>query len=127
MTVEECRAASKSTHQNFGYFLSMSQQAFSADIIPISAVRLFSQETEGTKTKAARVLIRWLARKFRSLYCAHLATLKSKPQRQNQKQQKSPAGTRKTEGKNLVWFGFGEIERKLAKLLMTTFTYRSSV
>jgi hypothetical protein len=26
-----------------------------------------------------------------------------------------------TEGKNLVWFG--EIERKLAKLLMTTFTY----
>jgi hypothetical protein len=29
-----------------------------------------------------------------------------------------------SEGKNLVWFG--EIERKLAKLSMTTFTYRSS-
>jgi uncharacterized protein (DUF2249 family) len=27
-------------------------------------------------------------------------------------------------GKNLVWFG--EIERKLAKLSMTTFAYRSS-
>jgi hypothetical protein len=27
-------------------------------------------------------------------------------------------------GKNLAWFG--EIERKLAKLSMTTFTYRSS-
>jgi hypothetical protein len=29
-----------------------------------------------------------------------------------------------TVGKNLVWFG--EIERKLAKLSMTTFAYRSS-
>jgi hypothetical protein len=38
--------------------------------------------------------------------------------------QKSPAGTRQTDGKNLVWFG--EIERKLAKLSKTTFTYRSS-
>jgi hypothetical protein len=33
-------------------------------------------------------------------------------------------GPGKTERENLVWFG--EIERKLAKLLMTTFTYRSS-
>jgi hypothetical protein len=31
---------------------------------------------------------------------------------------------RQTDGKNLVWFG--EIERKLAKLSKTTFTYRSS-
>jgi hypothetical protein len=31
---------------------------------------------------------------------------------------------RQTDGKNLVWFG--EIERKLAKLSMTTFAYRSS-
>jgi hypothetical protein len=38
--------------------------------------------------------------------------------------QKSPAGTRQTEGKNLVWFG--EIERKLAKLSITTFTYNHS-
>jgi hypothetical protein len=38
--------------------------------------------------------------------------------------QKSSAGTRQTVGKNLVWFG--EIERKLAKLSKTTFTYRSS-
>jgi hypothetical protein len=31
---------------------------------------------------------------------------------------------RQTDGKGLVWFG--EIERKLAKLSMTTFAYRSS-
>jgi hypothetical protein len=36
----------------------------------------------------------------------------------------SPAGTRQADGKNLVWFG--EIERKLAKLSMPTFTYHSS-
>jgi len=41
-----------------------------------------------------------------------------------QEWQKSPVGTKKTGGKNLVWFG--EIERKLAKLSKTTFTYRSS-
>jgi hypothetical protein len=45
-------------------------------------------------------------------------------QRLKQEWQKSPAGTRQTDGKNLVWFG--EIERKLAKLSKTTFTYRSS-
>jgi hypothetical protein len=38
--------------------------------------------------------------------------------------EKSSPGTRQTDGKNLVWFG--EIERKLAKLSMPTFTYRSS-
>jgi hypothetical protein len=42
------------------------------------------------------------------------------PQRLKLKKQKSPAGIRQ----NLVWFG--EIERKLAKLSMTTFAYRSS-
>jgi hypothetical protein len=41
-----------------------------------------------------------------------------------QEWQKNPAGTRQTDGKNLVWFG--EIERKLAKLSKTTFTYCSS-
>ncbi len=40
------------------------------------------------------------------------------------KWQKNPAGTRQTEGEDLVWFG--EKVRKLAKLSMTTFTYRSS-
>jgi hypothetical protein len=34
------------------------------------------------------------------------------------------AGTRQTDSKTLVWFG--ELERKLAKLSKTTFTYRSS-
>ncbi len=33
----------------FGYFISMSQQAVSADIIPNSAVGIFSPITEGTK------------------------------------------------------------------------------
>jgi hypothetical protein len=35
----------------------MSQQAVSADIIPNSVVGIFSPKTEGTKTKAARVLV----------------------------------------------------------------------
>jgi hypothetical protein len=46
----------------------MSQQAVSADIITNSAVEIFYPKTEGRKTKAARVLIRWLPRKFGSLY-----------------------------------------------------------
>jgi hypothetical protein len=45
-------------------------------------------------------------------------------QRLKQEWQRSPAGTRKTDGKILVWFG--ETERKLAKLSKTTYTYRSS-
>ncbi len=35
--------------------------------------------------------------------------------------EKSSPGTRQTDGKHLSWFG--EIERKLAKLSMPTFTY----
>jgi protein gp37 len=38
--------------------------------------------------------------------------------------EKYSPGTKQTEGKNLVWFG--EIERKLAKLSIPAFTYRSS-
>jgi hypothetical protein len=38
--------------------------------------------------------------------------------------EKSSPEARQKDGKNSVWFG--EIERKLAKLSMTTFTYRSS-
>jgi hypothetical protein len=38
--------------------------------------------------------------------------------------EKSSPWTSQTNGKNLVWFG--EIERKLAKLSMPTFVYRSS-
>jgi hypothetical protein len=37
---------------------------------------------------------------------------------------KGQLGNRQTEGKNLVWFG--KIERKSAKLTITTFTYCSS-
>jgi hypothetical protein len=40
-TIEEGRAASKSPHYKFGYFLSISQQGVSADIIQNSAVRKF--------------------------------------------------------------------------------------
>jgi hypothetical protein len=46
----------------------MSQQAVSAEIIPNSAVEIFSPKTEGTKTNTARVLLSWLARKFRSIH-----------------------------------------------------------
>jgi hypothetical protein len=38
--------------------------------------------------------------------------------------EKTSHGNRQTDGKKMVWFG--EIERKLAKLSMPTFTYRSS-
>ncbi len=48
--IEEVRAASKSPHLKFGYFLSMSQHAVSADTIPNSAVGIFSLKTERTKT-----------------------------------------------------------------------------
>jgi hypothetical protein len=48
----------------------MTQQAVSADIMKNSAVGIFPPKTEGTKIKAARVLIRWFPCKFRSLYFA---------------------------------------------------------
>jgi hypothetical protein len=54
-TREEGRAASKSPHLKFGYFLSMSQQAVSADFIPNSAVEIFTPKKEGTKTDIYRV------------------------------------------------------------------------
>ncbi len=44
--IEEGRAASKSPHETFGYFLSSSQQEFSAGIIQNSAVRNFSPKTD---------------------------------------------------------------------------------
>jgi hypothetical protein len=54
ISIEEGRGASKSPHTKFGYFLSISQQGVSADIIQNSAVGNFSPKTEETKTKAAR-------------------------------------------------------------------------
>ncbi len=51
--IEEGIAASKSPHEKFAYFLSVSQQEVSADIIQNSAVGNFSPNTEETKTKAA--------------------------------------------------------------------------
>ncbi len=47
--IEKGRAAIKSPHYKFGYFLSMSQQAVSADINTNSVVGIFSPKTEGTK------------------------------------------------------------------------------
>jgi hypothetical protein len=68
--IEEGRAASKSPHYKFGCFLSMSQQAVSADTIPNSAVGIFSLKTEGTKTKAARVHDKVVTTQFRYfLFC----------------------------------------------------------
>jgi hypothetical protein len=55
-SIEEGRAASKSPHLTFGYFLSTSQQEDSADNIQNSAVGNVSPKTELTKTKASRCL-----------------------------------------------------------------------
>jgi hypothetical protein len=52
--MEEGKTASKSPHLKFGYFLSISHQGVSADIIQNSAVGNFSPKPEGTKTIAAR-------------------------------------------------------------------------
>jgi hypothetical protein len=62
-----------------------------------SAFGIFFLKTEGTKKRLQRLKQEW---------------------------QKSPDGSRKTYSKNYVWFG--EIERKLAKLSKTTFTYPPS-
>jgi hypothetical protein len=53
VSIEKGRAANKSPHPTFGYFLSTSQQEVSAGIIQNSAVGNFSPKTEGTKTNAA--------------------------------------------------------------------------
>jgi hypothetical protein len=52
-----------------------------------------------------------------------LLTFLKRLQRLKQEWQKSPAGTRQTDSKNMVWFG--ETVRKIARLSKTTFTYRS--
>jgi hypothetical protein len=54
VAIEEGRAASKSPHKKFGYFLSMAQQ-FSWRYHSKSAVGIFSPKTEGTKTLSARI------------------------------------------------------------------------
>jgi hypothetical protein len=54
LVIDEGRPASKSPSKKFGYFLPISRQDVSADIIQNSAVGNFSQKTEGTKTKATR-------------------------------------------------------------------------
>jgi hypothetical protein len=59
-----------------------------------------------------------------SLHFAKFVCLLKRLQTLKQEWQKSPAGSRQTYGKSYVWFG--EIERKLAKLSKTTFTYPSS-
>jgi hypothetical protein len=52
--------------KKFGFFLSISQQGVSADIIQNSAVVNFSPKTEGTKTKAAigADIVCWTLHKF---------------------------------------------------------------
>ncbi len=106
----------------------MAQQAVSADIIPNSAVGTFSPITEGTKTKAARVLISWLPRKFRSLqilgpykFFVYIFLHRRDWIHSSRKIQLGPG---KHRGKILVWYG--EIVRKLAKLSMTTCSFRTS-
>jgi hypothetical protein len=48
--IEVGRAVSESPHKKFGYSLYMSQQAVSVNIIPNSAIGIFSPKTEGIKT-----------------------------------------------------------------------------
>jgi hypothetical protein len=47
----EGRAASKSQHEKFGYFLSMSLKQFLPDIIPNSAVGIFPQKQKEQRQK----------------------------------------------------------------------------
>jgi hypothetical protein len=53
LTIEEGRAASKTRRKKFGFFLSMSQQAVSADIIPNSDVGIFSPKNRRNKDKSS--------------------------------------------------------------------------
>jgi len=84
----------------------MSQQGVSADIIQ----------------KVCLVVVSHYSPSPPHTVCTVLTVLTE--QKLKQEWQNSPAGTRQTDSKNLVWFG--EIERKLAKLSKTTITYRSS-
>ncbi len=103
LDIEEGRAASIKI--KIWLFFSISQQGVSADIIQKVCLLVVSLVDIPPHT-----------------VCTILTVLS----KQNLKQewQNSPAGTRQTDSKNLVWFG--EIERKLAKLSKATFTYRSS-
>jgi hypothetical protein len=49
LSIKEGKAESKSPQKKFGYFLSISQQAISADIIPNLAVGIFSQKEKEQK------------------------------------------------------------------------------
>jgi hypothetical protein len=51
--IEEGRAASKSPHYKFGCFLSMCQQAVSADTMPNSAVGIFFPKNRRNKEKGS--------------------------------------------------------------------------
>ncbi len=76
--IEEGRAARKSPHQKFGYFLSMSQQAVSADIIPNSAVGIFASKQKEQRHTQPGHTDKLVSHKFRSLkFYVHLAMLKS--------------------------------------------------
>ncbi len=99
--IEEGRAASKSPHKKFGYFLSISQQEVPADIIRLLVV-CHQSPSRPIPPRPHTVCTHW----------AGILAEKSSWDRQ-------------TDGKHLVWFG--EIERKLAKLSMTTFAYRSAI
>ncbi len=56
MAIEEGRAASKSSHQTFGYFLSTSQQEVSADIIfKIQLLEIFTQKQKEQRQKQLKM------------------------------------------------------------------------
>ncbi len=126
---EEGRVASKSPHYTFGYFLSMSHQAVSADIIQNSAVGNFSPKTEETKTKAATGLFSLMSFPFlyilNNLHLLLLLTfcqvcLLKWLQRLKQERQKSSPKVQQKLG--LAWRN----RKKISQIIKDYFTYRSS-
>ncbi len=109
--------------EHLAIFFLLPTKKFLPISFKIQLLEISPQKTEGTKTKAARCLfflmffpscIFWILCSLILLFTfCHFVCLLKRLQRLKQEWQKSPAGTRQTDSKNLVWFG--EIERKLAK------------
>jgi hypothetical protein len=99
----------------------MSPKAVSADTIPNSAVGIFSPKTGGTKTKAARVLMRTL----KSNNIVKLITFLRTPQRLNPYRKVQLGWDQANRGQKLgmVWRN----RKKMSQIITDyTFTYRSS-
>ncbi len=77
LSIEEGRAGSKSPHQKFGYFLSMSQQAVSAESFQIQLLECFPQKQKEQRQKQLGYsTVKVVTTLICKLIFAHLATLK---------------------------------------------------